>query len=161
MRAGFTLIETLVAISVLLIAVVGPMSIAQQSISAAINAPQQAIARYLAQEGIEYIRAQRDENVLKDNNWLTEIDECINTPCMVDSAFEDISPCSGSCPPLRQGGAHNLYSYEQSHAVTPFTRTISVVELNSHEIRITSTVTWTFRGRNQQVEVANTLLDWQ
>lgn len=57
---GFTLIETLVAIFILLIAVTGPMSAAQNSLKASFLARDQVTAFYLAQDAIEYIKNHRD-----------------------------------------------------------------------------------------------------
>src|SRR3989338_9606391 len=61
---GFTLIETLVAVTILTFAVVGPMFTASRSIVAAQLANDQITASYLAQEGIEYVREVRDNAYL-------------------------------------------------------------------------------------------------
>ena len=68
---GFTLIETMVAISILMVAIVAPMSLAAQSLSAAYYARDQITAFYLAQEGIEVVRSVRDTNILKIAGSLT------------------------------------------------------------------------------------------
>src|SRR3972149_102217 len=62
---GFTLIETLVAISLLSIAIVAPMSLTSQSLTAAYYARDQVTAFNLAQEGLEAVRAFRDGQVLQ------------------------------------------------------------------------------------------------
>lgn len=61
---GFTLIETLVAIFILVIAVTGPISAAQNSLKAAFLARDQVTAFYLAQDAIEYLINIRDTNAL-------------------------------------------------------------------------------------------------
>ena len=65
---GFTLLETLVAISILMVAIVAPITIAQRGLSSAVYSKNQMIAAYLAQDAIEYIKNKRDEVVIKNIN---------------------------------------------------------------------------------------------
>ena len=62
---GMTLIETLVAISILAVAIVAPMTLTMQSLSSAYYARDQVVASNLAQEAIESVRAVRDGNILR------------------------------------------------------------------------------------------------
>lgn len=57
---GFTLLEALVAISILMVAISAPITIAQKGLSSAIYTKSQMIASYLAQDAIEYIKNRRD-----------------------------------------------------------------------------------------------------
>lgn len=59
-QSGFSLIETLVAITILLIIIVGPMSITSQSARSTSFASEQVIAFFLAQEGVELMQKERD-----------------------------------------------------------------------------------------------------
>ena len=66
-KNGFTLIETLVAITILMISIVGPLTIAQKSLKAALQAKDQVFATYLAQSIMEDIKRSRSIYVV--NNW--------------------------------------------------------------------------------------------
>lgn len=62
-KSGFTIIETLVAITILMVSVAGPLSIATKALSNARYAKDQMIASFLAQESMEYIKNLRDNNL--------------------------------------------------------------------------------------------------
>ncbi|MFA6502790.1 MAG: type II secretion system protein [Candidatus Paceibacterota bacterium] len=62
--SGFTLIETLIAVTILTFATAGPLYTASRALVAAEIARDQLTASYLAQEGVEYVRAMRDYEYL-------------------------------------------------------------------------------------------------
>lgn len=70
LNKGFTLLEALVAISILMVAVAAPITIAQKGLSSAVYTKDQMIASYLAQDVIEYIKNKRDEVAINNNyDW--------------------------------------------------------------------------------------------
>lgn len=75
-KRGFTLIEAMVAISILSLAVTGPLLIAQKGIGSAVYARDQITAYYLAQEAVEYIRNVRDTNRITGAWWLSQFSSC-------------------------------------------------------------------------------------
>ena len=60
-QSGFSLVETLVAVTILLIVIIGPMTISSQSAKSTSFASEQVIAFFLAQEGAELIHKHRDD----------------------------------------------------------------------------------------------------
>ncbi len=60
---GFTLVETLIAIAVLMISIAGPLVIATKGLTSALYSKDQMIASFLAQESMEVIKNTRDNNV--------------------------------------------------------------------------------------------------
>ena len=66
-KKGFTLLEALVAVSILMVAVVAPMTIAQKGLSSATYSKSQMIASYLAQDAIEYIKNVRDQVSIRNS----------------------------------------------------------------------------------------------
>lgn len=56
---GFTLVETLVAIAILMISIAGPLTIANKSLTAAVYARDQVEASFIAQEVVEKIKNDR------------------------------------------------------------------------------------------------------
>lgn len=61
---GFTLVETLIAVLILVVSVVTPLSIASQAIVYSAIARDQIAATNLAQEAIDFIRNERDRSSL-------------------------------------------------------------------------------------------------
>ena len=62
---GFTLIEMLVSVFILVLATTAPVYIAAKAINLASQAKNKVVAVYLANESLEYLKNKRDENVLK------------------------------------------------------------------------------------------------
>src|SRR3989344_4562639 len=71
---GFTLIETLVAVSFLIFAITAPLPLVSKSLSSALYARDQVTAYNLAQEGIEVVRAVRDGHILQNALSGTSVD---------------------------------------------------------------------------------------
>lgn len=63
-KQGFTLVETLGAVLLLSIALVGPMAIAEKGLQTSLISKDQNTAFNLAQDAIEYVRFARDTNCL-------------------------------------------------------------------------------------------------
>ncbi|MFA5934476.1 MAG: prepilin-type N-terminal cleavage/methylation domain-containing protein [Candidatus Paceibacterota bacterium] len=85
---GFTLIEALVAISLLMIAISSPMMLAQKGLSSSILSRDQMVATFLVQDGIEAIKNVRDYTAINQNasttyspnterDWLFDLGDCI------------------------------------------------------------------------------------
>jgi len=60
-NSGFSLVETLVAITILLIVITGPLTLVSNSARSTNFANDQVIAYFLAQEGLEIAQAARDD----------------------------------------------------------------------------------------------------
>ena len=67
--AGFTVLEVILAITVLTIAVSGSFILISQTIGSVSQIQSRLIASYLVQEGLETIRNIRDSNWLKSQAW--------------------------------------------------------------------------------------------
>ncbi len=150
---GFTLVETLVAITILLVAIVGPMTIAARGLQTAFYAREQITAFSLAQEGVELIREKRDENALSHSgNWLQGVPSGLcgsSNPdgCGLDIRGGSFLNCNGNNCQLKYDSAalpgnRGFYTYT---AGTPslYTRRIFVTEtVNGKEALVTVKVTW-------------------
>lgn len=159
---GFTLIESLVAITILITAILGPMNIAATGIASATYVRDQATAFFLAQEGLEYVHNVRDTNVLARVDWLTGLSACVSSACVIDSPSNTISACSGACPVVRYDSAMNVYGYDATWAGTNFTRTINITPtVSGKEVAVSSTISWRRGGlATRSMTVEETLFNW-
>ena len=173
LSAGFTFIETVVAIGVLIVSVVAPLSLAAQGLRAARIARDQVIANYLAQEGVEFLRYTRDNNALIGRDWLTGFPaECFSeTTCRIN-IFEGpsgtITTCNEKiCPALRFQSTTGIYTYNEEESVdwsdTKFTRTItfSYGADSNREISAEVKVSWTDVITERSFTLNEKLFNWQ
>ena len=151
---GMTLIETLVAITILSVAIVAPMQLTISSLASANYARDQVVAANLAQEAIESVRSVRDENILA--MALTAGSSCaddglpmhllcnipIDEDFVIDTRNNEITSCSGTCPKLQTDPAQTLYGYGLGND-TFYLRVVraTYVDVAEDEVRITVTVT--------------------
>ena len=182
---GFTLIETFVAVTILITSIVGPLSIAAQGLVTAKAASDQAIALYLAQDGMEYVHYVRDSNQLGGVNWLTNLTPCVSTngtaACYFDStqaaSSGNILACSGACPVMNYSnlslGGTGFYNYgapSASNIQSKFTRTVSVtfpvgtndcVGQDGCEAAVSVVINWMGGSVARSVTLREDLFKWQ
>lgn len=172
-NTGFTLVETLVAISIFTLSILALMSVLTQGISNTSYAKQKIIASYLAQEGVEYIRNMRDNYVLYPvngtwNNFKNKLAPCnqgSNQECgfnnlvlSTNSAF--IFKCSsGDCKLYLNNGSYNTNS---SGVYSGFIRKIwmTTVPANPDEVKIFSNVSWTQGSGSYSITFSESLFNW-
>lgn len=170
---GFTLIETLVAVSILTVAIVAPMTLTQQSLSSAYYARDQIAAYNLAQEGIESVRAIRDGQILAISQSASSgsIDLFGTIPVNQDFTIDglDTDPatametCPSGCPHLQLSPDGSLYGYGAGWVETKFTRVLkaSYVTGTTDEIKLSSTVSWeTDGGQTRSFTIYENVYRW-
>lgn len=64
-QSGFSLVETLVAITILLLVIIGPLAISASTAKSTGFASEQVVAFFLAQEGVELVQKYRDDLLLE------------------------------------------------------------------------------------------------
>ncbi len=94
---GFTLVETLVSIAIIMIAITGPFAITENAIRATTISRDKSIATFLAQEGIEYVRAIRDKIYIQAcfSGTATSCNQWWDTFTTTSGAGYDILRCTG------------------------------------------------------------------
>lgn len=133
-RRGFTLVETLVAISIFTVSLIGIMSVLASGISDTNYAKQKMIAGYLAQEGIECIRNTRDNYILYPGHTWNE--------------FKTIDFNSITCPSLDPDSS--------------FTRSLSKdpTDPGPDEVKVISKVEWPQGSGIHNITLSENLFNW-
>jgi prepilin-type N-terminal cleavage/methylation domain-containing protein len=175
---GFTLLETLVAITILVTVITGPLALAVYSISASLISQNQITAFYLSQEAVEFIKNVRDSNILHGNSWLNGLENCIGeiNGCYIDiphyydssTLFPPtniIQPCSGTCPKIQYDEGGYYYNY-QSGEETIFTRTVKITKINigggENEARIDVIIQWPEKfGGTKSFTLQQYIFNWK
>ncbi len=176
-QKGFTLVETLVALSIFSSAIVGMIVITSQGINDTVYAKNKLIATALSQEGIEVVRNIRDSSLLADptglNGWtdfLATISDCTTGACTIDPLYQDIaslniSECASpeDCH-LKRDTSLSSYGYYETQGAgneSPYMRTIEINELDPNTVEIVCTVSW-LQGSGGLKEVVSRehLMNW-
>jgi prepilin-type N-terminal cleavage/methylation domain-containing protein len=171
MKKGFTLIETFVAISILLVSLAGPLSIAAKALQSAYYSRDEIIASYLAQEAIEFVRAIRDENYLAGNpGWLNSLDgtgglpNCIDATCTIDFPHFKAAACPGpdACPVLLidTNGLYNQQPGNGNPSIYTRAVTIKSVAGRPDEIDVEVKVSWRTGTIERQFTISDHLFNW-
>lgn len=185
-KFGFTLVESLVAISILSMSIAATFTAVQSSLQNSSIAKDQATAFFLAQEAVEFIKNKRDENALisldespQTTKWLTGIsdvstDDCWfggggvgKKTCYVDVTASlpanTIQSCSGgfgSCPVLLKD-SNNLFGY-QSGTSTVFKREIQLTDIvTGREVEVKVRMSWTSRWGLKSFEITENIFNRQ
>lgn len=145
-KKGFSLLETIVAISILALALSGILSLSSMGIRSSRQAVNQTAAFFLASEAIEYVRNVRDGNVLAGRSWSSGLSCSEPNGCYVDVPNQALNACAGPCPKIRFDGATNLYNH-LSGEDTIFTRQILISVIDPEkEAKLTVNIFWPFGG---------------
>jgi type II secretory pathway pseudopilin PulG len=182
LSGGFTLLETLVALTILLLAIVGPLTIAARGIQSTAGARDQITASFLAQEAVEYVRLMRDTNVLSNApNWLSGLEDTGGINCNMDrggsecllditadtvlvpvsSAVSACQPEPIGCDALLFDSATGFYNYSTGVS-TVFVRSfwLNDVSGSPDEREIHVKVTWQTRQQQQEFTLRENILNW-
>ncbi len=172
LNTGFTLVETLVAISIFSISILGMMSVLGSGIANTNYAKRKIVATYLAQEGIEYIRNMRDTAVLyTSNGWTSnfkakaKIASCKNDTdqaCGIDnSLLYNVFQCNSSSNFCKLFIDNGNYNSNNLGTDSGFVRKFWAEEITPNkEIKIYSKVEWKQGSGDYNITFSENLFNW-
>jgi len=149
---GFTLIEILIAITVITLGIVGFYAAITRVASLTFSNSSRFVASRLAQEGIELVSNIRDTNWIKGTDWdngLADNDYRVQ--------YDKDSLLTYSSVPLNIN-SDGFYNYD-SGSPTKFTRKITITHISSVELKVKVQITWP--GKGSPLEVEEHLYNWK
>lgn len=163
-QTGYSLVEVLVAVSILMLSIIGPITIAAKAMQSAQFVRQQDTAFFLAQEGISLANALRNDGELAAYttggatdpwSWVTNPDL---GPCFLaqgcdidardDTLLDNVVSCSASanaCTLLFDNSKPQTQRAVYQHVsgtATPYTRVITFTVASGNEIKVKVDVSW-------------------
>ena len=184
-NSGFTLVETLIAVSIFTVSILGLLVTLSGGLADTGYAKKKIAAAYLAQEGVEFVRNMRDTYMIyaadPQNGWdafKTHVDLCRAAEgCYIDDGalnYTDpsqpindpaqvaVSACNPApCPEMVYDPSSGKYGYSFTGAkTTDFIRQINIEDISSDEVKVTATVFWMQESGNYRVVFSDNLLNW-
>lgn len=170
--AGFTILETIVAVLILAISITSIVVVAGGGAHATIHNKDRLTAAYLAQEGVELVRNVRDTVFLLHEDdpdtatrWAVfqaEMDDCFDGGCTVAFAPEEAVPVVVSVDgsqPLLFNATTGTYGYD-SGTETMFVRHVRMTEFPDGSILVVVSVDYREGTESRTYSTKEILFNW-
>jgi len=183
-QKGFTLVETLIAISILMIAIASPINLAQKALSSAVLSRDQMTASFLAQDGLEAVKNLRDQIAIRSDStdWLSPFrGKCVCTGvqcnlndlsqaiyCNIDTTLADlnssiIGSSDSASNPLKietNSGVFAKYDLGAGSA-SKFSRLINIMPTNDpNEAIVQVRVCWPYPSCSQRIDIKDFIYNY-
>jgi len=154
---AFTLIEILVAVTVLTIGIMASYAAITKVVSLTYLNSFRFVASRLAQEGMELVSNTRDTNWLNGDNWNNGLTSC-TSGCEIDYNDLSFSAYQNQYLQINSDGFYNYGDGDDSR----FKRKITITEVSPDELKIKVEVMWSKLGSSQEtLEVEEHLYNWR
>lgn len=162
MHKGFTLIEVLAAMFVMVMGTLGVFGLITRTVTFNSSTNSQLVASYLAQEGLEIVRNMRDANLLKIHKgaggaWNDGLAACA-AGCGADYNDTALGVFQDTFLKLSNG----FYTYDScvNCSTTIFKRQITIDSSIAERLEVTVDVSWVDKGNTRTVRGATELYNW-
>lgn len=155
-RRGEVLIESLIAITIATVGILGMFNLLSRSLSLTRVISDRYVAANLGQEGVEVVKNLIDTNILQNKPWNQGL----------ATGFYEVESDSGLTADLGRNLYFNLtaglYGYDKNGRETQFKRQVRVERIGAEEIKVEAIMKWTTRGgANFEAIFEDHFLNWQ
>lgn len=158
-QPGVTMMETIVAIGILVLGIVSALSLMVSSLSFSQSSEQSIVVVNLAREGIETVRSIRSLNgfsALTTGDKIIDVEGDLILENATFSGGTDIEDCTNCDLYLYNG----RYVHNDSGTSTIFKRLIAISDVTGTEKKIISQIYWSERGREHNFILETHLTNW-
>ena len=155
--SGFTLIESMIAVGLIVTGVVGVLTLVSRSIGFNGLAFNRLTAANLAQEGIEVVRNIRDTNWINGLSWDNGL---ADADYQLDYASKPPLAAYDSAQTLLFDEDSGYFNYTVGKT-TVYQRKITIKHIDANQMQVQATVNWTGRGGGSfETIVEDRLFNW-
>jgi len=156
-NSGFTLVESMIAVGLIVTGVVGVLTLVSRSIGFNGLAFNRLTAANLAQEGIEIVRNIRDTNWINGLAWDNGLSD---GEYQLDHSSQPPLTAYDSAQTLLWDENNGYFNYTVGNN-TVYQRKITINHLSADQMQVKATDTWTGRGGgNFETIVEDRLFNW-
>ncbi len=166
---GQSIIETLVAVAVIVVGLVGILALVVNALAAGKISKETVTATNLAREGIEVVRSVRDTNWFQKKDFSEEIiggGDIRYAKPVFNPTKNDWSLISGTSADLFNAeyklSFSDYYNYNGKGNDSGYYRMITVKKnlVDPNQLEITAKVGWREGGKNKEIVLSDYLTDW-
>ncbi len=163
-KNGFSLIEALVAIGILIVGILSAFLLLIRTTSTIPAMQERLRAVNLAQEGIELVRALRDSDFIHGDTFKFFLNghSCeIGSGCHITAnASGDIELFDGPGGTLKFNDSTYLYTYDHNDSDSIFLRKIIIDNIQADFIDVTAEVKYSVKGKEYKITATDRLYNW-
>ncbi|MDP2910420.1 MAG: hypothetical protein Q8N58_01375 [bacterium] len=164
---GFTILELLGAILVILIGVLTAYGVVQRIVTYTIDSSDRITAAYLAKEGVELVRNIRDKNWIANLSWNQGLGAGTYEIAYDTALTACLAPCvdfNSANLRLLKNSASSAYNYSYNYVNgtnSKFKRKITITPDGTNKIKVIVDIFWKKRIQISSIRVQENIYDWK
>jgi len=154
-QRGFTLVESMIAVGLIVTGVMGILTLISRSLGFSGLAYNRLVAANLAQEGVEVVRNMRDTNWLNQQTWDNGLSDGTYQVTYASQTLQGYAD-----QPLLLDENTGLFNYETGKEML-YKRKIELTHMSRNELRVRVTISWIGRGGGKfDTVIEDHLFNW-
>lgn len=158
------MIESIVAMSLVLVGMLGILTLVARSSHLSVNATDDLTASYLASEGIEVVKNVLDAEYMAGKPFASDFQFGQNYTVSYNTVLPNSNPAIADEQVYYDPATH-LYAQQvdasDTSVPTIYSRLITANQISATALRVDSIVTWTQDGTSHKVDLEDIFTNWR